>query len=143
MKSAFSCNIKKIIKKALAGGLFILRYIKERKIDITDQSSISKIIKDFKPEIVFHLAAQPIVLQSYNFPIETIQTNILGTSHILEVCRHNNFVKSLIIITSDKVYKNFNDKKANPWILFKNSIARRRFVFYLCLLVTELGRKTM
>ena len=100
-------------KKSINTGHFkrLKLNIKERKIDIIDQSSISKIIKDFKPEIVFHLAAQPIVLQSYNSPTDTIKTNILGTSNILEVCRHNDFVKSLIIITSDKVYKNFNDKR--------------------------------
>jgi CDP-glucose 4,6-dehydratase len=65
----------------------------------------SHIGEGFKPEIVFHLAAQPIVLESFSNPHYTFQTNIMGTVNLLECCRKVKSVKSIIVITSDKVYE--------------------------------------
>ncbi len=59
-----------------------------------------------KPEIVFHLAAQPLVLDAYERPAYTFETNVCGTVNLLESVRHSNCVKSVVIITTDKVYKN-------------------------------------
>jgi CDP-glucose 4,6-dehydratase len=59
-----------------------------------------------QPEIVFHLAAQPIVLRSYEDPVETFETNVLGTARLLEACRHVKSVKAVVVITTDKCYEN-------------------------------------
>jgi CDP-glucose 4,6-dehydratase len=59
-----------------------------------------------QPEIVFHMAAQPIVRKAFKNPMETIQTNVLGVANILEIARLSEYLKSLIIITSDKCYEN-------------------------------------
>lgn len=74
--------------------------------DIRDIKKIKKIIKKYKPDIIFHLAAQPIVKISYENPIETIETNILGTSNLLEASKNYNFIKGIINVTSDKCYLN-------------------------------------
>ena len=58
-----------------------------------------------KPQIVFHFAAQPLVSKSYEDPIDTFSTNIIGTSNLLEAVREVKSVKVVIIITTDKVYK--------------------------------------
>lgn len=74
--------------------------------DIRNAELLSKIINVEKPEIVFHLAAQPLVLESYANPIETFETNIIGTAYLVQACRDNNNVKDIIVITTDKVYEN-------------------------------------
>ena len=75
-------------------------------VDIRDKAALLKIFRDEKPEIVFHLAAQAIVRTSYDDPIDTISTNVMGTANVLEVVREVSFVKSAVIITTDKVYEN-------------------------------------
>lgn len=80
-------------------------------LDITNKIKLKKFLLKKKPEIIFHLAAQPIISEGYNFPYKTIMTNSIGTLNILENCRNIKFVKSLILITSDKCYKdNFSTK---------------------------------
>lgn len=74
--------------------------------DIRDLAHLKKTMADFEPEIVFHLAAQPLVRISYSQPIETLQTNIMGTAHIFEACRTQNSVRAIINVTSDKCYEN-------------------------------------
>lgn len=74
--------------------------------DIRHSETIKKIFSETKPEIVFHLAAQAIVRESYDDPLYTIETNVLGTANVLEAARQTGSVKSAIIVTSDKVYKN-------------------------------------
>ncbi len=74
--------------------------------DIRDLEKIQKAINDFQPDIVFHLAAQPIVRESYKDPVYTYETNVMGTVNILEAVRNCNSVKSFINITTDKVYLN-------------------------------------
>ena len=76
--------------------------------NIQSISEIKKLIKKFKPEIIFHLAAQPQVLESYLNPLDTIKTNVIGTANILEISKKFNFIKAIVIITTDKVYRNFN-----------------------------------
>lgn len=74
--------------------------------DIRDYQSLLRVFQDFNPEIVFHLAAQPLVRTSYLNPIETYQTNVMGTVNVLEAIRNCESVKSAIIITTDKCYEN-------------------------------------
>ena len=74
--------------------------------DIRDIKSLKNIFDAAQPEIVFHLAAQPIVRDSYKEPAYTYETNVMGTVNILECVRHNSCVKSFLNVTTDKVYKN-------------------------------------
>jgi CDP-glucose 4,6-dehydratase len=92
-----STNIKKI-------------FVKDYRKNIQDYKSLEECIKKTKPEIVFHLAAQPQVLESFENPLETVNTNVVGTLNLLEIIRKYKFVKSVVIITTDKVYQNNNKK---------------------------------
>ena len=74
--------------------------------DVRDLPALSKAIQDFKPEFVFHLAAQALVKKSYNNPVNTFDTNIMGSINLLEAVRKCDSIRSLIYITSDKCYEN-------------------------------------
>jgi len=74
--------------------------------DIRDFQTLFKSIDAFKPEIVFHMAAQPLVRLSYDIPIDTYSTNVMGTVHLLEACRKVSGVRAIVNITSDKCYEN-------------------------------------
>jgi CDP-glucose 4,6-dehydratase len=74
--------------------------------NICNLEILKKTIKASKPEIIFHLAAQPLVRESYMYPIETYQTNVMGTINLLEAARHCDSVKVIVIITTDKCYEN-------------------------------------
>lgn len=74
--------------------------------DIRDMNKLSDVMKQYKPEIVFHLAAQPIVIESYRNPIETFDVNVLGSLKVYQACRSSGSVKAIVSITTDKVYKN-------------------------------------
>lgn len=74
--------------------------------NISDTKLLQESIYKFQPEIVFHLAAQPLVRESYIDPANTYQTNVIGTLNLLEVVRKCPSVKSVVIITTDKVYEN-------------------------------------
>lgn len=73
--------------------------------DVRDLELMNKIFATHKPDIVFHLAAQPLVRLSYENPIETYETNVIGTLKVFEACRANG-VKAIVNITSDKAYEN-------------------------------------
>jgi CDP-glucose 4,6-dehydratase len=75
-------------------------------IDIRDAAAISKTVHDEKPEIVFHLAAQSLVRESYRNPVETFATNVMGTVNLLDALRVADDVRSAVIVTTDKVYAN-------------------------------------
>ena len=74
--------------------------------NIKDLNSVRDFITKSEPEIIFHLAAQPLVIESYKEPLETFTTNVIGTANILEAARYIDTVKAIIIITTDKCYKN-------------------------------------
>lgn len=74
--------------------------------DIRDYSHLRDVIQSYRPEIVFHLAAQPLVRRSYNDPLETFSTNVLGTANLLQAVRECDSVKATVVITTDKVYEN-------------------------------------
>ena len=74
--------------------------------DIRDGEKMKEIFKQYQPEIVFHLAAQPLVRLSYEIPVETYQTNVMGTINIMEAIRATDSVKVGVMITTDKCYDN-------------------------------------
>jgi CDP-glucose 4,6-dehydratase len=74
--------------------------------DIRDLPSLRSAVAKAQPEIVFHLAAQPLVRQSYDEPLETYATNILGTANVLEAVRGVEAVRAVVVITTDKCYRN-------------------------------------
>lgn len=76
--------------------------------DIRDFDQLNQVINKFKPEIVFHLAAQPLVLDSYAKPRYTFEVNVQGTLNLLESLRSNDSLKLINVITTDKVYRNNN-----------------------------------
>jgi CDP-glucose 4,6-dehydratase len=79
---------------------------KDLRIDIKDPEAVFEIINDLQPDYVFHLAAQPIVLESYDDPLNTFSTNVLGTANILDAMRRSNHQCTVVMVTSDKCYKN-------------------------------------
>ena len=84
--------------------------IKQIYLDISNFKKLNDVIKKEKPDIIFHLAAQSIVSQSYSQPLKTLMTNVIGSSNILESVRINK-IKNLVYITSDKCYLNLGSKK--------------------------------
>jgi CDP-glucose 4,6-dehydratase len=74
--------------------------------DIRDVDALTGVVQTHRPELVFHLAAQALVRRSYHDPIETYATNVMGTVHLLEACRHADSVRAVVIVTSDKCYEN-------------------------------------
>jgi CDP-glucose 4,6-dehydratase len=74
--------------------------------DIRDYAAVKSAMDDFKPEVVFHMAAQPLVRLSYQQPIETYATNVMGTVHVLEAARRAGSVRAIVNITTDKCYEN-------------------------------------
>lgn len=74
--------------------------------DVRDLAALRQALHEARPDIVFHLAAQPLVRSSYADPIYTYSTNIMGTAHVLEAIRHTPSVRSAVMITSDKCYQN-------------------------------------
>ena len=74
-------------------------------LDIRNYSKLDKVVKTFNPQIIFHLAAQPLIFESYKKPKETYEINSLGTLNLLETCRTAKSLKSLICVTSDKCYE--------------------------------------
>ena len=94
-------NVLNIKKKLKGEGLF----------DIRNKKKTSDFIKKINPEIIFHLAAQPLVSEAYKNTSYTFETNIIGTINLLDSCKNLNNIKSIIVITSDKCYKNNSTKK--------------------------------
>jgi len=74
--------------------------------DIRDRRKLVEVFSSYNPELVFHLAAQPLVRQSYKEPVHTFETNVMGTVNVLEACRQQESVRAMVNITSDKCYEN-------------------------------------
>jgi CDP-glucose 4,6-dehydratase len=73
--------------------------------DVRDRSALEEVMSRRRPEVVFHLAAQPLVRRSYREPLETLSTNVLGTAQVLQACRDAKVVRAIVCVTSDKVYE--------------------------------------
>ena len=80
--------------------------VKSHFADVRDAAAIAGLIRAARPEIVLHLAAQPLVRRSYRQPLETFGSNVMGTAHVLDALRDLPGVKAAVIITTDKVYRN-------------------------------------
>lgn len=76
------------------------------RADIRDGKRMKEIFQEYQPEIVFHLAAQPLVRLSYDIPVETYETNVMGTINVMEAMRATDSVKVGVMITTDKCYEN-------------------------------------
>ena len=74
--------------------------------DIRDLNTLNNVINKEKPEIIFHLAAQPIVRDSYRYPAETYSTNVMGVVNLFEACRKEPSVRAVVNVTTDKCYEN-------------------------------------
>ena len=74
--------------------------------DVRDLEAVQKAFLEAKPEIVIHMAAQPLVRESYLFPVETYATNVMGTVHVLEAVRQTPGVRAVVVVTTDKCYEN-------------------------------------
>jgi CDP-glucose 4,6-dehydratase len=83
--------------------------IQEKFVDIRDFQTLQKSLNEFKPNIILHLAAQPLVLESYATPRDTFETNVMGTVNLLDVGFKQKSVDLISVITTDKVYKNLNE----------------------------------
>lgn len=91
--------------------LRLKKKIKSFEGDISNFTKIKESIKKFQPEIIFHLAAQALVKESYKNPIETFKSNSLGTLNLLLASKESKKLKAIVLITSDKVYKNLEIKR--------------------------------
>jgi len=103
------CSAREPSLFALSG---VEKQITHVKGNVQDYGNLQKAFSDFQPEIVFHLAAQPIVRESYVNPLETYATNVMGTANVLECIRHTASVESAVIVTTDKVYRNEEQNRA-------------------------------
>lgn len=86
--------------------LGILKELRDVRGDVRDLSALSRAFDEAKPEIVLHLAAQPIVRESYRQPVDTFAANVMGTVNLLECVRMSDTVQSALVVTTDKVYEN-------------------------------------
>ena len=75
-------------------------------VDIRDENLLRQKMVEINPEIVFHLAAQPLVRRSYRRPLETWSTNVMGTAHVLDACREIEKLDAVVVVTTDKCYEN-------------------------------------
>ena len=80
--------------------------IEDVRGDIRDAAALNAALEDFAPEVVFHLAAQPLVRYSYQDPIGTFETNVIGTARVLDAVRRTPSVKAVVSVTTDKCYEN-------------------------------------
>ncbi len=80
--------------------------IQHYELDIRNADEVACVFKVVRPEVVFHLAAQPLVRRSYRDPLETWSTNVMGTANVLEACRQTGSVQSILVVTTDKCYEN-------------------------------------
>lgn len=91
-------KVKKILNKSTYG-------------DIRNYKKLKKSINNFSPDFLIHMAAQPLVIDSYNFPKYTYEVNTIGTINILNILKELGYIKNSIIVTTDKVYKNISQKR--------------------------------
>lgn len=78
----------------------------DTRADLADLAALKRAINEAQPEVVFHLAAQALVRESYRNPLETLATNVMGTAHVLEAIRGIPSVRAVVVVTTDKIYEN-------------------------------------
>ena len=84
----------------------------DRRADLADLDTLQKALQQASPSVVFHLAAQPLVRESYLDPLGTLRTNVLGTAHLLQAARTVESIRAIVVITTDKVYENHGERRA-------------------------------
>ena len=92
--------------RKVLGRLGILKEMRDVRGDVRDLPALRRAFDEARPEIVFHLAAQPIVRESYRHPALTFAANVMGTVNVLECVRMSDAVQSVLVVTTDKVYEN-------------------------------------
>jgi len=97
-----------LFEVARIGGLFV----EDVRADIADLERLRATLERAQPEVVFHLAAQPLVRESYREPLYTFATNVMGTAHVLETVRTCEAVQAVVVVTTDKVYENLESARA-------------------------------
>jgi CDP-glucose 4,6-dehydratase len=85
--------------------------VDSRELDIRDRNALRRVVSEYAPEIVIHMAAQSLVRQSYASPVETYETNVMGTINVLEAVRGVSSVRCVVVVTTDKCYVN----REWPW----------------------------
>lgn len=108
MKGAIVYGMSKDIptKQSMFETLKLESRLTQYWLDVRDSVRVTDAVKEICPDVIFHLAAQPIVSKSYKDPIETVETNVLGAANILEAARHLSRNVVIVFITSDKCYEN-------------------------------------
>ena len=86
--------------------LGILKELRDVRGDVQDFAALNRVFDAAQPDVVFHLAAQPIVRESYRQPVDTFAANVMGTVNLLECVRMSDTVQSALVVTTDKVYEN-------------------------------------
>ena len=81
--------------------------------DIRDYRKLEHFIDQGKPSVIVHMAAQPLVLKSYDSPLETFDVNVMGTANLLDIAFKRDYIKTILVVTTDKVYR--NDNMGNPF----------------------------
>jgi CDP-glucose 4,6-dehydratase len=104
--SLYGISLKPDTSPSLFKLLDLENKIKQKYIDICEFNKLNSAIKEISPDIVFHLAAQPLVRKSYERTIETFNTNVIGTLNVLESCKNLGTNVNFICITTDKCYEN-------------------------------------
>lgn len=104
------CSDKEIDFFSLSG---VKPQMKTYQGDIRNFDALKKAMDDFHPEVVIHMAAQPLVRESYERPLETYEVNVLGTANVLECIRRSEAVTSFLNVTTDKVYQNDENNRAD------------------------------
>lgn len=99
-------SLESITDKVLFNQLNLSRRMVHIAGDLRDYSVLQDAVRSVQPEIIFHLAAQPLVRLSYREPLVTWNTNVMGTAHLLEAVRENNSPCSVVVVTTDKIYEN-------------------------------------
>jgi CDP-glucose 4,6-dehydratase len=92
--------------------LKLIQSVNDYRGNITDFNFCLETIKEIKPDIIFHLAAQPLVRESYTDPLNTYNTNVIGTANVLEAARTCESIKTIVVITTDKCYENIEQDYA-------------------------------
>ena len=97
----------------------IARRLTDTRGDIRDYGTLSSALENFQPDIVIHMAAQALVRPSYDDPVQTYSTNVMGTVHLLEAARKIDCVRAVVNVTSDKCYENqewdWGYREIDPW----------------------------
>lgn len=109
MLGAYTCGISlKAEEESVYYELLFSERQEYHEMDIRDPEDVSAIIKKYRPQIVFHLAAQAIVKIAADKPVDTFSSNVMGLVNVLEALRHTDSVQAIVVVTSDKVYENTN-----------------------------------